>query len=266
MNKINISLYHEINGLGNETIVLLPGMLATTKFWGPLTKKLESKYQVISVDTLGFGRSPVPKNIEYSKEDHASLLFQTLNQINLNSPFTLVGHSMGALLAVNFANRYPNLVKKLTLLAPPIFFSEKEARENISRHSSLPKILLYGLTAEIACFIFCFSLRGVTKLWLPLFLRNLPKDISQDTLLHTYYSYSKTLENIIEHQDIISEIKNLNVSVEIVYGLNDKRIIPENIKLLQNFNPRVKIHEYPELKHQFPLTNPEIITDLLKEP
>jgi pimeloyl-ACP methyl ester carboxylesterase len=263
MGKNDISLYHEITGLSNETIVLLPGMLATTRFWGPLTKKLASKYQVISVDTLGFGRSPAPRDIEYSKKDHTASLIFTLNQINHNSPFTLVGHSMGALLAINFAARYPNLVKKLILLAPPIFFSEKDARENISRHSSLPKILLYGVTAEFTCFIFCYSLRGITKLWLPLFFKNLPKDISQDTLLHTYYSYSKTLENIIEHQDIISEIKNIDVPIEIVYGLGDKRIIPENVKLLQNFNSKVKIYEHEDLKHQFPLTNPEIITKLL---
>lgn len=263
MTDKKITLYYEAAGKSGETVVLLPGMLATTKFWQPLINKLKSKYRLIAVDTLGFGRSPSPKNLEYTKEEHADALYNTFQKLNIKNPVTIIGHSMGGLLGINFANRYPHLVKKLILLAPPIFFSEQEAETNISKHSFLPKILLYGLTARIACFIFCSKLRGVTKLWLPYLLKNLPRQISEETLLHTYHSYSKTLENIVMKQNIIEEIRRLKIPLEMIYGLNDRRIKVNNLQVLKSYKKDLTVHEYQDLRHQFPLTKTGVIEKIL---
>src|SRR3989338_5067156 len=107
--------YHQ-KGSG-EDIVLLPGMLATTNFWKVIQKKLSTKYKVTSLDLLGFGLSPKPDNIDYSYQDHLESLNNTLTHLNIQK-FTLVGHSMGGLIALNYAKAYPNKVKKLFIISP----------------------------------------------------------------------------------------------------------------------------------------------------
>ncbi|MBI2022075.1 alpha/beta fold hydrolase [Candidatus Daviesbacteria bacterium] len=89
------SLFTEVSGQG-KTVVLLPGMLATTAFYRPLAKILSLKHQVVSMDLLGFGRSEAPKESDYSLNEHLESINKTLEVLQIDKPFTLVGHSMGA--------------------------------------------------------------------------------------------------------------------------------------------------------------------------
>ncbi len=256
------SLFTEVSGQG-KTVVLLPGMLATTAFYRPLAKILSLKHQVVSMDLLGFGRSEAPKESDYSLNEHLESINKTLEVLQIDKPFTLVGHSMGALLALSYAARFPQSVSKLILLNPPVFFSKEEAKENITNHSALPKILLYGQIAKLACLIFCNLLRPLTTVGVTYFLKDLPREVAADTLLHNYNSYSKTLENVIENQDIIKDLKKLKILTLIVYGDQDKRVNIQNIQRLVQFNNRVKIIALKDLGHQLPLFQPDLVANLI---
>lgn len=256
MNKF--ILHHKIYGSG-PVVVLLPGMLGTTSFWEPLTKILEKNYTVVSFDPLGFGHSPTPKNLDYTLEDHTKALSDSLDLLDIKKPIILVGHSMGAIIAVNFAVKYPNKISKLILVAPAIFKNPKEAKANIAQHSSLPKILLYGPLAYVACHIFCKFLRPITKIGVVWAFRDMPKQVAEDTLLHTWHSYSKTLKNVIENQDLFSDIRKILTPTVVLYGLNDSRVIEKNIKLLKKYNSRVKLIPLKNAGHQFPIYQPSLV-------
>lgn len=261
MSNISI-LYTEVSGSGSP-VLLIPGMLATTKFWKEISEKLSKNHKVISLDILGFGQSPAPKNLDYTISDHTQSILKTLDDLQIKENLIVVGHSMGALLALDLALEKPGLVKKLILISPPIFKSKTEARDNISRFSALHPILLYGNVARITCLIFCNLLRPLTRIGVIFAFGDLPREIAADTLLHNYSSYSKTLENVVENQNFFERISQIKVPIKIIYGENDKRIIQENLEELKKKNPKIEIEHFPNLGHQLPLQDPQIVLNLI---
>ena len=77
------------------TVVFLPGLGGTTRYWSSRVAALERRYRVVLVDLLGFGDSPRPW-ARYSVERHVQSLAEVLRPYGR---VTLVGHSLGALLS-----------------------------------------------------------------------------------------------------------------------------------------------------------------------
>ena len=71
-------------------------------------------FNVLSVDIPGHGNSEGPslKSIE-EISDWIRLLMRTLNILKI----TIIGHSQGSLVGIDFASRYPDLISKLVLVA-----------------------------------------------------------------------------------------------------------------------------------------------------
>lgn len=243
-------------------MVLLPGLLASTRFWTEIEKKLDKNYRILNIDLLGFGRSPKPEDINYTIDDHLQSIIHTIDSAKISKPFVLVGHSLGALLALILAMRHPKLVSRLILISPPIFYSPKEARENTIRYSSLPKILLFGTIAKIVCFIFCNKLRFLTKYVVRRFFKGLPDEVADDSLLHSYKSYIGSLENVYENQSF-QGIDRLRVKTIILLGLLDRRARLDNIIKLAGKNEHITIRTYPSIGHQLPLEDPQILIEQL---
>ena len=71
-------------------------------------------FNVLSVDIPGHGNSDGPslKSIE-EISDWIRLLMRTLDILKI----TIIGHSQGSLVGIDFASRYPDLISKLVLVA-----------------------------------------------------------------------------------------------------------------------------------------------------
>ena len=71
-------------------------------------------FNVLSVDIPGHGNSEGPslKSIE-EISDWIRSLMRTLDILNI----TIIGHSQGSLVGIDFASRYPDLISKLVLVA-----------------------------------------------------------------------------------------------------------------------------------------------------
>jgi len=105
------------------TILLLHGIATDAKFWEKFINKIRNLFEfqncrIISLDLLGEGKSPKPDWLEYTIDDHYYSIRKTLKKRNVRSPLIIVGHSMGGLIALNFALHYP--VKKLMMVGSPI--------------------------------------------------------------------------------------------------------------------------------------------------
>ena len=75
-------------------------------YWKPQLMHYKELGQFILIDPLGFGQSPKP-NVPYTIYNHVQALHQTLKD---EGRFTIIGHSMGGLLALHFTVKYPELV------------------------------------------------------------------------------------------------------------------------------------------------------------
>ena len=100
-------------------VLFIHGTASAKEIWEKQYKLLNnSNYRVISVDLRGHGKSKDPGGTCTIK-DHIRDLKETLDYLVIEEPVTIVGHSFGAVLAVKFAERYPEEVLKLLLVSFP---------------------------------------------------------------------------------------------------------------------------------------------------
>ena len=105
-------------GEGEPLLVLHGGPGLFHDYLVPHFESLAADYQIIFYDQRGCGRTDFPKdtstiNIENYIEDlEAIRKHLKLEKLNL------VGHSWGALLAMNYAKKYPKNLNRLVLISP----------------------------------------------------------------------------------------------------------------------------------------------------
>ena len=101
------------NSYGDQPspLIFIHGVGMRGDVWSPQVEYFCSDYQVITYDFLGHGESPLPPE-EPSLDDYVEQLNNLLKHLDL-SLISLVGHSMGALISVAFALKYPDKVKAL---------------------------------------------------------------------------------------------------------------------------------------------------------
>lgn len=259
---MSLLLHFEVYGQG-QPVVFLPGMLGTTRCWYQLKELLVDKFQLILIDLLGFGRSPKDPPLEFSMRQHLDYLDQTLVKVAPPQPFTVVAHSMGGILALAYAHKYPHKVKQLILIAPPIFKNRAEAKENVIAYSSFPEFFLYGWSAQIICKLLCQWLRPLTSIYLEKKFKNLPKTVAHDALLHNFHSYSKSLQALIENQNVFETVSQIKCLVKLIYGTADGRVIKENYQQLASLNPKIKLIEIDHGTHDLVFTHPQQIIHYL---
>ena len=100
-----------------EPLVLIHGLATTREIWTAVRPELACKRRVITLDVPGFGESaPVGEGFEL--EVVADRIARGLASHGVRGPFDLVGHSLGAALAVTLAATRPRTVRRLVLVAP----------------------------------------------------------------------------------------------------------------------------------------------------
>jgi len=95
----------------HSPLIFIHGVGMRGDVWTPQVEYFSNDYQVITYDFLGHGESPLPPE-EPVLDDYVEQLNNLLNHLDV-ALISLVGHSMGALISVAFALKYPDKVKAL---------------------------------------------------------------------------------------------------------------------------------------------------------
>ena len=100
------------------TVVLVHGLgEGAARDWEHVIPALARRYHVLTFDLPGFGRSE-KQNALYSPANYAAFV-KWIMEARVNGPFTLVGHSMGGVIALRFASIYPRNLRHLILIDTP---------------------------------------------------------------------------------------------------------------------------------------------------
>lgn len=100
-----------------RAVLLLHGKNFYGSYWeGTIRALTRAGFRVVVPDQLGFGKSSKP-DLHYSFELLASTTKQLLDALHVEK-VTVVGHSMGGMLAVRFALMYPATTSQLVLENP----------------------------------------------------------------------------------------------------------------------------------------------------
>ncbi len=101
-----------------HTVVLLHGKNFPASTWEPTIRLLTARgYRVIAPDQIGFGKSSKPARYQYSFHQLASNTRAVLDRAGVTK-VSVVGHSMGGMLATRFALMFPDRLEKLVLVNP----------------------------------------------------------------------------------------------------------------------------------------------------
>ena len=117
--------FSEFNPEGERLIVLLHGFGASTFSWRTVTDELSQFGQVIAYDRPGFGKTPVVARSKtddpYSLAGQVELLKSIIEEKANGRSVVVVGHSAGALVATEFALRFPEMLSCLVLESPAVW-------------------------------------------------------------------------------------------------------------------------------------------------
>ena len=106
--------YHVIEGNpAGPKLVFLHGLLGFAANWRSISKHFEATHHIFAFDQRGHGKSVKPPE-GYLPQDFADDLLALLDELGWDR-VQLVGHSMGARNAINFAARFPTRVAKLVI-------------------------------------------------------------------------------------------------------------------------------------------------------
>jgi pimeloyl-ACP methyl ester carboxylesterase len=103
-----------IAGTG-PAILLIHGIGDNSSTWHTVQSKLAQRFTVIAPDLLGHGRSDKPR-ADYSVAAYANGMRDLLAVLNIDKA-TVIGHSLGGGVAMQFCYQFPQLVDRLVLVA-----------------------------------------------------------------------------------------------------------------------------------------------------
>lgn len=109
-------LFYRVQGEG-EALVLVHGVMVDADFFDVSAKLLSRHYRVITYDRRGYSRSDPAEN--YDVKPQTDDLKAVIEQV-AGGHAIVIGCSAGALIAICFAQQYPEMIDHLIVHEPPL--------------------------------------------------------------------------------------------------------------------------------------------------
>ncbi len=123
---------YSVHGAG-EPLVLIHGVGMSRAIWQPQVEHFARDHQVVVYDMLGHGDSAIPPE-GVSLRDYAMQLVQLLDHLQIPAAH-LAGHSMGALVALEFALAFPERTRSVAALNA-VFLRSPEQRVAVTERAA----------------------------------------------------------------------------------------------------------------------------------
>lgn len=211
------------------TYVFIHGIGNTLHSWDEVVKRMPRDVRIIGIDLLGFGKSPLPSWAVYSAKTQARSVGVTLLKLGLLQKPIIVGHSLGALVAVEVAKRYPLLPRQLVLCSPPFYKPQIDGARRLPTSPDDALRRLYAVAKKHPDQLTQFS-----SLAVKIGLANKTFNITSDNVV----SYTGALESSIINQNSLEDVSRLRTPITIFYGVFDPVVIKKHITTL------AKTHEH----------------------
>ena len=247
-------LLHAVR-LGPESaqpIVFLHGITGSRRYFQRRVTPLAGRYRVIIPDLLGFGLSPKPP-IDYTVPAFRSALRKFLAHEGVaGRKHILVGHSLGALIAIEYAIEHPDEVAAIALINLPRHTSAQEAHDLFWLGSaSYRKLLNEHSLSE--------SLAQIKRMGFDLLLRHVvrfPWGVVADCRKFTMRSLTSTLEHSLLNYRVDDVLPRLTrTPVLLLHGMRDPVAPFANIADLPLKYPLMRLTVVPSSGHHVFLTH-----------
>ncbi len=213
------------------TVLFIHGIGNSGEVWNEVIDKLPSNIKVVTIDLLGFGQSPRPSWEVYGVKTQARSVLATFLALRLRGPIIIVGHSLGALVAVEIARRYPLVVRSLILCSPPFYQLRDDEKKFLPRGDVVLRNIYKTASQHPEQFLQVASIAMRYKLINNVF--NVNKD--------NVDSYMSALEAAIINQTSFDDVKKLKLPIHIIRGTLDPVVVVRNLDELQRDKDNIRV-------------------------
>lgn len=237
------------NQAEGDVYVLLHGISSGAKSWVKQFLTLSESCRLIAWDAPGYGESTALLTETPMATDYAQQIKQWIDELTIQTPVTVVGHSLGAMMGAAFAQLYPEQTKKLILINPAQGYGNHTdiEKERISRMR--PELLERLGTAGMARERGPHLLAQTTP-----FNLEVVKAVSSGLTMHgvTQASYLLAYDTIDRYLPVSS------TDTLLCYGEKDTITPPKGMFDLKKKYPNLCLVSLPKAGHLAYLDQPEL--------
>lgn len=231
---------------GAKKILLVHGNMASTKWWNSTIAVMKEKFDLVAFDLRGYGKSPAgPDAITLA--DHANDINLLIKELDF-APCTIVGHSLGGAVAMQFAALYPDLVEGLVLVdAAPVSGMKDIKYELVQMMLDNQSILLAALKSTL--------------------VKPVPDDVwegfAEDCLAGAKSVMANT--RALDGADFTAVARDFNKPVLVVHGELDRVVPVADAKHTASVYPQARLAIVNGVGHNPQVEDSETFTSLLGE-
>jgi pimeloyl-ACP methyl ester carboxylesterase len=239
-----------VSGSG-KPIVLLHSGGADLRDWTFIAPLLAKRYQVVTVDGRGAGKSPSPMR----PANYVGDLLNLFHHLDLEQA-VLIGHSIGGQLATDFTLEHPEKIAQLVLIAPSLsgYQYSEEFTQWMQKISSFypdkEKMLELSLDAP--------SYRII--------LSSPHKELLVEMFRHHFNKIGEwaTFESVWPEPPALERLEEIKAKTLFIMGeeeLYDNKLVAQCFNQVRN----IRFAHIPEADHMLTLTHPNVISRYIIE-
>jgi pimeloyl-ACP methyl ester carboxylesterase len=250
-------------------LVLIHGMVNSSRHWQRVAMQLASNHLVVAPDLIGHGDSATPRG-DYSMGAHAAFIRDMLAVLGIERA-TIVGHSLGGGVAMEFFYQFPHRVERLVLVSSGGLGREVSS---LLRGATLPGVsglLAVGSNPRVSGTLWRAGERlgehgvgtGVHLQAIARALRPLERRGAREAFLHTLRSVIDVRGQRVSATDRLYLLDDMPTLI--VWGERDRTIPISHGRLAHAAVPHSRFVTLPEAAHFPHLEDPDGLAAALAE-
>ena len=146
-----------------QPLLLLHTIRNRLEYSDLLLPYLTKKFKVYVIDLPGHGDSPINKKTNYDQEFMTDSIVSFIEDLNLKN-LTIVGESIGAVLAATIAKKIPSRIKKIFCFNA--YDYDKRFAQGVMRGNFMATFLLFHVSLPLGLGVFFAKLESFPTLWM----------------------------------------------------------------------------------------------------
>ncbi len=236
-------------------IVLIHGVGMQQAFWAPQVNQLKEEFDVITYDMWGHGDTVVNHDAT-SLPDFSAQLISLLDDRDIASAH-IVGHSLGALVAIETAIRYPERVASLIALNAVFQRTEEQRAPVLRRAHALAVDGVMNIDQTLDRWFDGHRENGISEG--EQLSRQLLESVNASGYANAYMVFATA-----EDQDG-SRLSLLDMPVVFATGDGDPNSTPEMSHAMSHIVANGRCVVLGEQRHMMSLTAPHVVTELIRQ-
>lgn len=244
-----MSLHYTDSEKGSHVLIFLHYFGGAASSWEDVILHLRDEFRCIAVDLYGFGKSPSPQH-RLSVEESSRKVTELIEDLSLAN-YILIGHSMGAKIAIDVAASQTKGLQSVVLIAPsppspePMKDKDREEMcEAFRKKEMVKKMLRNALGSTVADNVF---------------MREVSNNLSASETAW------KSWPELGSKEDISPRMHSVHVPVAILYGEKDKRFTKAFLeKEYSQYFKTFSLTGISDAGHLVPVEAPQKVADEIR--